>query len=99
MSIESEPAGYGDEGRRRYNREYMRRWRANPANLARERANRKEWHYLRKLRSAMAPLPEGRLLCAFCHRRASVRRVSRLEVVQGIPGGFVEVKVPYCGEC
>src|SRR5208282_1331085 len=39
--------------RRRYNRLYMRSWRADPSHQAYERANRERWHYERKLRSAM----------------------------------------------
>lgn len=89
------------EHRRQYNREYMRRWRANPHNRDRERINRQRWHYSRKLRDFEVGRDGGadRPLCAFCHQRAPICRVPRLMVVEGRPGGFVEVNVLYCGQC
>ena len=99
MAFKREQRSPETEERRRYNRDYMRRWRANPHNLKRERINRQHWHYLRKLRDAAMGGYGEPPLCAFCHQRPPVCRVQRLEVVQGRPGGFVEVSVPYCGHC
>lgn len=81
------------ESKREYNREYMRRWRSDPAHRERERVSRVEWNYARKLRRPEAP---ARPLCAFCHERAPVGQVARLVAT---PGGFRAVRVPYCGQC
>ncbi len=95
MAFEREQVSPASEAKRQYNREYMRRWRSNPQNLERERVNRQHSYYSRKVREATSDGP----LCGFCHQRPPVCRVRRLEVVQGRPGGFVEVSVPYCGRC
>lgn len=83
---------YGDpKKRRRYNREYMRRWRADPRHRKRERANREHSQYLRKLRNAqLGPL------CGFCHQRRPKSKVLRLMPVER---GFITVLMPYCGQC
>ncbi len=90
--------------RRRYNRLYMRTWRANPAHLAAERANRERWHYERKLRSALKEHSAGdgdhsNPACGFCRRHPPVTKVWRLEIRDLAPRGYVEVRIPYCGEC
>ena len=90
--------------RRRYNRLYMRAWRADPAHLAAERANRERWHYERKLRNALstsvsAEEKRATLFCGFCRKLPPVMRVRRLEIRDLAPRGYVEVRVPYCGEC
>jgi hypothetical protein len=41
----------------------------------------------------------GNLVCGFCRYRAPVREVVRLRVDEKVPGGYVKVRVPYCGEC
>jgi hypothetical protein len=212
------------ETKRRYGREYMRRWRSSPKNRLREQLNRERWHWLRKVRAAdyggpgpvktgrqrvpapaIAPLggrrnesghlagasdkssvkarggampkasffapderhrsfgsdqgkqdksfgrpqdrhvsrplrpgrdlscrrpargrsarqagvsdisgnrkagvgvsrytfrnARGKLVCGFCRYRAPVREVVRLRVDEKVPGGYVKVRVPYCGEC
>lgn len=92
------------EKRRRYNRLYMRAWRADPAHLAVERANRERWHYERKLRNALsagvsAAEKHATFLCGFCRKLPPVTRVRRLEIRHLAPRGYVEVRVPYCGEC
>jgi hypothetical protein len=81
------------EVRRRRNREYMRAWRSQPENQERERQSRQRWHYHRKLREE-----EGARhpVCGFCHRREPIAEVVRL---RPIPTGYVQVLVPYCGEC
>jgi hypothetical protein len=54
------------------------------------------------LRGSGGSAPRGsggsppRRLCSFCHQREPVATIRRLKP---IPGGFVEVHVPYCGEC
>jgi hypothetical protein len=80
------------EARRRYNREYMRRWRADPRHRNCERANRERWQHLRKFQD----LVHGKRVCGFCHQRAPKEEVLRLFPV---PKGYVEVRVPYCGQC
>jgi hypothetical protein len=92
------------EKRRRYNRLYMRGWRADSAHSARERANRERWHYERKLRNALrvsASNTENRSIptCGFCRKNRPITRVWRLEIRDLAPRGYVEIRVPYCGEC
>lgn len=89
--------------RRRYNRIYMRAWRAHPANLAAERRNRARWYYERKLRealsSAIQAAKHAETVCGFCRKLAAVTQVWRLEIRDQSPRGYAEVRVPYCGEC
>ncbi len=90
--------------RRRYNRVYMRHWRADPRHQAEERENRERWHYARKLRSARGEYQPytgdyGEPVCGFCRKSPVVARVMRLEVRDDAPRGYVEVRIPYCGEC
>jgi len=90
--------------RRRYNRLYMRSWRADPRHQAYERANRERWHYERKLRNSVRihhPYLDdhGEPVCGFCRKSPVVTRLSRLEIRDCAPRGYVEVRVPYCGEC
>ena len=92
------------EKRRRYNRLYMRLWRANPAHRAAELANRARWHYARKLRQALQVVgadlaQDTTLVCGFCRTAPSITKVWRLEIRDSAPGGYAEVRVPYCGEC
>ena len=92
------------EKRRRYNRLYMRSWRADPSHQAYERANRERWHYERKLRNAMRIHhpgfdDHGHPVCGFCRKGPVVARVPRLEIRDLAPHGYVEIRVPYCGEC
>jgi hypothetical protein len=92
------------EKRRRYNRLYMRHWRADPRHQAYERANRERWHYERKLRSAQRSDYRsadkcGVPVCGFCRKSPPVMRVMRLEIREYAPRGYVEVRIPYCGEC
>lgn len=90
--------------RRAYNRAYMRAWRADPRNLARERAARQRAYFVRKLREALHErLPStndcGLPLCGFCRRLSSVGQILRLRVCEHARRGYVQVRVPYCGEC
>ena len=92
------------EVKRRYNREYMRRWRTDSRNRLRNLEDRTRWYYERKLRDALRPEPERVLLhhkpgCGFCHRRPAVCQIMRLQVSEGLLEPFIEVRVPYCGVC
>jgi hypothetical protein len=92
------------EKRRRYNRLYMRSWRADPRHQACEREHRERWHYERKLRNALRkhdPYADdrGEPVCGFCRKNPPVTRVWRLESRDLAPRGYVEVRVPYCGQC
>jgi len=77
--------------RRRYNREYMRRWRADPRHRERERANRERSQCSRKLRGV-----RGGPVCGFCHQRRPKWKVLRLKPAAT---GYIKVLVPYCGQC
>ncbi len=92
------------EKRRRYNRLYMRSWRADPRHQACERAHRERWHYERKLRDSLPPCDpdaddHGESVCGFCRKSPPVTKVWRLEIRDLAPRGYVEVRVPYCGQC
>jgi len=92
------------EKRRRYNRLYMRSWRSDPRHQEYERANRERWHYERKMRNSLRihdPYTDDRgdPVCGFCRKSRVVTRVLRLEIRDYAPRGYVEVRVPYCGEC
>jgi hypothetical protein len=79
--------------RRKYNRKYMRRWRANPKNQRRERLSRRGWLETRKI--GRVARRTGRV-CGFCHLRAARSEVIRLRPAAN---GFVEVRMLYCGQC
>jgi hypothetical protein len=90
--------------RRRYNRLYMRAWRAIAAHRAAERRNRVRWHYQRKLREALRfheshADEHAQRVCGFCRKHPPITNVWRLEIRDLAPRGYVEVRVPYCGEC
>jgi hypothetical protein len=92
------------ERRRRYNRLYMRSWRADPRHQACEREHRERWHYERKLRNALRahnPFEDdhGYPICGFCRKNPPVTKVLRLEIRDLSPRGYVEIRVPYCGQC
>jgi hypothetical protein len=93
----------GDESLRR-KREYMRRWRSNPAHQAQERERRQTRYYDRKVRnlSDEVEIPTGVVpgdRCGFCHRLPSVTEVQRLAIRGSGRDGYVEIAVPYCGTC
>jgi hypothetical protein len=92
------------ERRRACNRAYMRRWRADPRHTSREQLHRRRSYHNRKLR--MAKKAEGRyrnlqgeLFCGFCRRRPSIMHVKRLKTSAANGSRYVEIRIPYCGEC
>jgi hypothetical protein len=92
------------ERRRRYNRLYMRQWRADPTHEAREREHRQQWYHARKERDAREkPAPftneRGESVCGFCRANPPIGQVLRLQICELAPKGYVEVRIPYCGEC
>jgi hypothetical protein len=90
------------ERRRKNNRENMRRRRADPMRSAQEqekRKNRKRSTAANSGSVAMSvPQPMGRV-CAICHLRAAVEEITRLEPSESSRGGYVQVRLPYCGRC
>jgi hypothetical protein len=88
--------------RRKSNREHMRRRRANPAHRARELQKRKSKPAGASggdaALSSSVVQPIGRV-CAICHLRAAVEDITRLEPSNFTRGGFVQVRLPYCGRC
>lgn len=101
-NCDPEPAGAELMRRRKSNREHMRRRRADPAHRARELQKRKSRPAARSgsdasLSSNVAQ-PMGRV-CAICHLRAAVEEITRLEPSNFTRGGFVQVRLPYCGRC
>lgn len=90
--------------RRAYNREYMRAWRADPRHQLRERATRQRTYYERKLREALrerSPLTDdlGTPLCGLCGKLPPVSEVVRLRIRESARGDYVQVRIPYCGQC
>jgi hypothetical protein len=81
------------EERRRQNREYMRRWRADAHHRRRELSRQQRWRLERKLRMARRRTEK---VCGYCHNRKAVTEMVRL-----MPAaiGFAKVKIGYCGEC
>jgi hypothetical protein len=86
------------EEKRRYKREFMRRWRSDPAHQERERARRQRDTFARKIRRANE-IDTSSPLCGFCHSRRSVTEVMRLKVSNETRSGFVSARLPYCGFC
>jgi len=88
--------------RRRINRECMRRRRADPSRCAQEREKRKHRRHKMAASSALVltsvAQPMGRV-CAICHLRAAVEEIIRLEPSESTRGGYVQVRLPYCGRC
>lgn len=100
------PEAQAREERRRYNREFMRRWRADPSHHAMERSQRQQRYYggqkqqqIEKTSSSRQRASGGKRLCGFCWRRPALRKIVRLQVSEAAPDGYVKVRIPYCGEC
>jgi hypothetical protein len=95
----------GQEERRRLNRDYMRRWRSDPRHRARERERSRFYSRERKGRAAgncCGPPytnARGELVCGFCLWRPAVEHVTRLRISESGPDEYVEVLIPYCGDC
>ena len=94
------------EERRRYNREFMRRWRADPFNHAVERKKRREWYYERQKQRAPGEGSRGdcaaekkKGVCGLCWRSPAVTTIVRLQIREDASGQYAQVRIPYCGEC
>ena len=92
------------ERRRLYKRNYMRRWRANPSRQAENRESRQRAYYAQKaLRARRYPDPytnlRGERVCGYCGNRPAVDDVFRLQICEHAPEGYIEVLIPYCGQC
>lgn len=92
------------EKRRRYNRQYMRSWRADPNHRNHERKNRKRWHYERKVRAARGSYARfmnehGEPVCGFCRKNPVQTEIVRLQVSENAPHGYVKLRIRYCGTC
>lgn len=89
---------------RQYHREYMRRWRADPSHKERERDKRQQSYCGRKLRNAerdkgARTSDPGEPVCNFCRLRPPLQTVVRLQICESAPGGYVRIRIPYCGQC
>src|SRR5271156_5339433 len=94
-------AGRRTEAGRRYNREYMRRWRADPRHRAREIGTRLRAYLRQKARRATSERRlyvnrHGQAVCGFCWRRTPVRMAERLRISEAAKNGYVRVLVPCC---
>ena len=90
-----------DEDKRRYNREFMRRWRSDPFHRALERAKRRQRYHSRQKQSPRRNIAKNQNpnVCGFCWRRPAVSQIARLQMRDGGLPGYVQVRIPYCGEC
>src|SRR6202007_2539102 len=88
--------------RRKANREGMRRRRAAPVQCASEQQKRKSRQPAADTSesSASASVAQsiGRI-CAMCHLRGAAEEISRLAPSAFTRGGYVQVRLPYCGRC
>lgn len=89
---------------REYHREYMRRWRADPSHQEHERHKRQQSYYGRKLHNAERKIgthtiDPGDPVCGFCRLRPPLQTVVRLQICESAPGGYVRIRIPYCGQC
>jgi hypothetical protein len=88
--------------RRKNKREGMRRRRADPVRCAREQEKRKSRQSAANANDPSLPAgvaqPMGRV-CAMCHLRAAIEEITRLEPSAFTRGGYVRVRLPYCGRC
>jgi len=82
-----------EDAERRYKREYMRRWRANPENRARVTAMRHRQCAKRKVERSREA---GATVCALCRTHAPVKRIERLITTRA---GFKAVYVMCCADC
>jgi hypothetical protein len=89
-----EQAATASEERRRQNRAYMRRWRANAQHRRLELSQQQRWRLEQKLKLRMAP--RAAKLCSYCHSRKAVTQMVRL---RSAATGFEKVKIRYCGVC
>jgi hypothetical protein len=90
--------------RRQYAREYMRKWRSDPGNHQIEHESRRRCYRERKLRAAADPSratakTNSPPVCGLCRRRPSIAEVVRLRMREKARDGYVEVRIPYCGQC
>jgi len=92
------------EEKRRYIREYMRRWRSRPEHQQLEHSSRRRCYNQRKLQNGSNRLrcstdPAVAPVCAICRKRPSVTTIVRLRLIDTAPYNYAEMRVPYCGEC
>jgi hypothetical protein len=84
------------EKRRRYNREYMRKWRTDPVHRKRECQYRLRHSLLRKVKLLPVTRSGATKRCAFCKQRQPITTVHRLAPS---PRGFLSIYLVYCGQC
>jgi hypothetical protein len=92
------------EEKRRYIREYMRRWRSRPDRRQIEHQSRRRCYRERKVRCAAGAMHSpvnsaNASMCAICRKRPSTTTIVRLRLLDKAPYNYAEMRVPYCGEC
>lgn len=92
------------EADRRYKREYMRRWRADPRSSQRELLTRLRAELSRRVRPMYGERRlylnrRGRPVCGFCWQRQPVKFQERLRISEEARNEFVKVLIPCCGKC
>jgi hypothetical protein len=107
LAVQSEPALRAAlrEERRARNREYMKKWRANPEHQKIERKRRDHDYIIREQRCAerlrLHPYTgvRGQPQCGFCGLGRPVEIVERLRIAETADGEYLRVLIPYCGHC
>jgi hypothetical protein len=92
--------------RRVLNRDCMRRKRQDPAYRAFER-RRREWRDLEPGQdrffegAASAPIVgrKSKQRCSICRQREAVEIITRLRPCAEVRGGYVQMRIAYCGLC
>jgi hypothetical protein len=91
------------ERRKKQNREYMRRRRADPQfqkDEKRRRSGERERAFLRKANSGDGGGQQTVIQkCWICRKRAAIEVITRLKPSTAVRSGFVQVRVAYCGFC
>jgi hypothetical protein len=90
--------------RNRYNREYMRRWRATPHKKPRKKRclrgrNPRSTQGRFRAKSQIRAKNDGAPICGICRRQRAISVVTRFQLTQETESGFRAVRVPYCGLC
>jgi hypothetical protein len=92
------------DAQRRRNREYMRRWRADPRNFERERLTRLQSELERRVHPRypgrrLFVTSRGRAVCGFCWRGLPIKMVERLRISETAASEYLRVQIPCCADC
>lgn len=92
------------EDHRGYHRKSVRRLRAEPRRRHRQHQKSKRQYPLHKsegMREHLKPPPDELVeqVCGLCGLRAAVSDIARLLMSDTTASGYIERRIPYCGQC